>query len=88
MSAARQKALLPEAAPVRLYPRAHPLDRLRRQTPARCARPQPPGSGRPGSGRPGSGRCRGELGAVSGLAAAAGLSPQGPLTLPGRWVIR
>ncbi len=29
MTVAREKASLPEAAPVRLYPRSHPLDRLR-----------------------------------------------------------
>ena len=89
MSVARQKASLPEAAPVRLHPRAHPLDRLRppdssEARPAAAAR-----IGAAGLGAAGIGALFAESwGPVSGLAAAAGLSPQGPLMLPGRWVIR
>jgi protease-4 len=79
MTVARQKASLPEAAPVRLYPRSHPLDRLR---------PPDSSEARPAARAGISGLFAESWGPVSGLAAAAGLSPQGPLMLPGRWVIR
>ena len=79
LAVARQKASLPQAAAVRLFPRSHPLDRLR-----------PPDSS---EARPAAAAGLGELfaeswGPVSRLAAAAGLSPQGPLMLPGRWLIQ
>src|SRR5882757_3096397 len=79
LAVARQKASLPQSAGVRLFPRSHPLDRLR-----------PPDSS---EARPAAAAGLGELfaeswGPVSRLAAAAGLSPQGPLMLPGRWVIQ
>jgi protease-4 len=79
LAAARQKASLPQSAGVRLVPRSHPLDRLR-----------PPDSS---EARPAAAAGLGELfaetwGPVSRLAAAAGLSPQGPLMLPGRWLIQ
>ena len=79
LAAARQKASLPQSAGVRLFPRSHPLDRLR-----------PPDSS---EARPAAAAGLGELfaeswGPVSRLAAAAGLSPQGPLMLPGRWLIQ
>ena len=84
MSVARQKASLPEATPVRLYPRAHPLDRLR---PPDSSEARPAAVARIGAA--GIGALFAESwGPVSDLAAAAGLSPQGPLMLPGRWVIR
>ena len=79
MTVAREKASLPEAAPVRLYPRSHPLDRLR---------PPDSSEARPAARAGLSGLFAESWGPVSGLAAAAGLSPQGPLMLPGRWVIR
>jgi protease-4 len=79
LAVARQKASLPQSAGVRLFPRSHPLDRLR-----------PPDSS---EARPAAAAGLGELfaeswGPVSRLAAAAGLSPQGPLMLPGRWLIQ
>ena len=79
LAVARQKASLPQSAAVRLFPRSHPLDRLR-----------PPDSS---EARPAAAAGLGELfaetwGPVSRLAAAAGLSPQGPLMLPGRWLIQ
>jgi protease-4 len=79
LALARQKASLPQSAAVRLFPRSHPLDRLR-----------PPDSSEV---RPAAAGGLGELfaetwGPVSRLAAAAGLSPQGPLMLPGRWLIQ
>ena len=79
LAVARQKASLPQSAAVRLFPRSHPLDRLR-----------PPDSS---EARPAAAGGLGELfaeswGPVSRLAAAAGLSPQGPLMLPGRWLIQ
>ena len=79
LAVARQKASLPQSAAVRLFPRSHPLDRLR-----------PPDSS---EARPAAAGVLRELfaeswGPVSRLAAAAGLSPQGPLMLPGRWLIQ
>jgi protease IV len=79
LAVARQKASLPQSAAVRLFPRSHPLDRLR-----------PPDSS---EARPAAAAGLGELfaeswGPVSRLAAAAGLSPQGPLMLPGRWLVQ
>ena len=79
LAVARQKASLPQSAAVRLFPRSHPLDRLR-----------PPDSS---EARPAAAAGLGELfaeswGPVSRLAAAAGLSPQGPLILPGRWLVQ
>ena len=73
---ARSKARLPADAPVRLYPRSHPLDRLR-----------PPASSEE---RPAAATAlfADGWGPVSQLAATLGLPPQGPLLLPGHWVIR
>ena len=79
LAVARQKASLPDAAPVRLYPRAHPLDRLR---------PPDSSEARPAARAGMGGLFADNWGPVSGLAAAVGLSPQGPLMLPGRWVIQ
>jgi protease-4 len=77
---ARRRAGLPAAAPLRIYPRATPLDRLR------------PGSGdaRPAAWLPtGTGPMAALLaeawGPVWRLATQAGLSPHGPLVLPGNW---
>jgi protease IV len=75
---ARRRAGLPAGAPLRIYPRATPLDRLR------------PGSGdaRPAALLPGSGPVAAlaeAWGPVWRLATQAGLSPYGPLILPGSW---
>jgi protease IV len=81
---ARRRAGLPPDAPLRTYPRTTPFDQLR-----------PPESS---ESRPAAATAL-DLGAVSGfagfsgwgpawrLAASAGLSPYGPLSLPGRWII-
>jgi protease IV len=72
---ARQRAGLPDAAPLRLYPRAHPLDRLR-----------PPESSEDRSAAR-AGVFAESWGPVWRLAADAGLPSYGPLILPGRWII-
>jgi protease IV len=75
---ARRRAGLPARAPLRTYPRLTPLDQLR-----------PPDSS---ESRPAAATGF-DLGAFSGwgparqFAARAGLSPHGPLTLPGHWII-
>ena len=85
LAVAREKASLPGAAAVRLYPRSHPLDRLRPPDSSEARRAAPAR----GPGSAGAGALFAESwGPVSALAAAAGLSPQGPLILPGRWVIQ
>jgi protease-4 len=78
VAVARSKAALPTAAPVRLYPRSHPLDRVR-----------PPASSeeRPAAATAAALFAEG-WGPVSGLAASAGLPAHGPLLLPGHWVIQ
>jgi protease-4 len=87
---ARSRAALPAGAPLRLYPRVSPLDRIR-----------PPGSSEYVSAwsAPGTGRAllteamaaRALLseawGPVSAIAASLGLPPSGPLMLPGSWQI-
>ena len=73
---ARRKAAVPEAAPVRLYPRNHPLDRVR-----------PPASSEERPAAP-AGLFAESWGPVWRLAASAGLAPHGPLHLPGQWVIQ
>jgi protease-4 len=88
---ARSRAGLPASAPLRLYPRISPLDRIR-----------PPGSSEYVSAwaAPAAGRAllaevtaaRALLaeawGPVSSIAASLGLPPSGPLMLPGNWQIR
>jgi protease-4 len=73
---ARRRAGLPVAAPLRIYPRNAPLDRLR-------------GSGsadaRPAARVPGASLLAEAWGPVRRLATQAGLSPYGPLILPGSW---
>ena len=73
---ARTRAGLPPGAPLRIYPRVWPLDRLRRAS----------SDGRSAAA---AGLAAGLLteswGPVWRLAAQAGLSPHGPLTLPGGW---
>jgi protease-4 len=76
---ARRRAGLPANAPLRIYPRVAPLDRLR----------APASSDAPAAALP-SGAISGALlaetwGPVWRLAAQAGLSPYGPLMLPGHW---
>jgi protease-4 len=80
---ARRKAELPDTAPLRLFPRTHPLDRLR-----------PPESSEDRAAAPASllaaastGMLAESWGPVWRLAADAGLPPLGPLQLPGHWVI-
>jgi protease-4 len=68
---ARTRAGLPMSAPLRGYPRATPLDRLR-----------PPSSS---DGRAGAVLAE-SWGPVWRLAAQAGLPPYGPLILPGSWM--
>ncbi len=68
---ARSRAGLPMSAPLRIYPRARPLDRIR-----------PPASS---DGRAGPLLAE-SWGPVWRLAAQAGLPPYGPLILPGSWI--
>jgi protease IV len=74
---ARTRAGLPPTAPVRVYPRVRPLDRLR-----------PPASSDSRPAAP-AGLAAGLLaeswGPVWRLAARAGFAPYGPLMLPGSW---
>jgi protease-4 len=68
---ARSRAGLPMSAPLRTFPRARPLDRLR-----------PPSS----SESQASARLADGWGPLWRLAAEAGLAPYGPLILPGSWI--
>jgi protease-4 len=70
---ARRRAGLPEAAPLRVYPRARPLDRLR-----------PAGSSESRGAAAGS-LLADAWGPAWQLAARAGLHARGPLMLPGSW---
>jgi protease-4 len=70
---ARRRAGLPAAAPLRIYPRSRPLDRLRG-----------PGSG-DGRGAALAGLLAESWGPAWRLAARAGLPPHGPLMLAGSW---
>jgi protease-4 len=95
---ARKRAGLPADAPVRIYPRLSPFDQLR---PAESSEAKPAaraqlGMGALGAGTVGAGALG--MGALAALfadgwgpawrfAAAAGLPPYGPLTLPGVWTI-
>jgi protease-4 len=72
---ARQKAGLPDTAPLRVYPRTRPLDRIR-----------PPESSDDRSAAR-AGLFAESWGPVWRLAASAGLPPYGPLILPGPWTI-
>jgi protease IV len=75
---ARRRAGLPAGAPLRAFPRQSPLDQLR---------PPESSESRPAAVALDLGFA-GAWGPAGRLAAAAGLSPYGPLTLPGRWTIR
>jgi protease-4 len=96
---ARRRAGLPAAAPLRLYPRPTPLDRLRPQAGADAADAVMsaaalfpavlPGASLSGSSLRGAAALAGLLaetwGPVWQLATRAGLPPYGPLILPGSW---
>jgi len=90
---ARKRAGLPGDAPVRIFPRLGPLDQLR---PAESSEARPAARAQLGAGGLGAGAYG--AGALAALfadgwgpawrfAAAAGLPPYGPLTLPGVWTI-
>ena len=74
---ARAKAALPPAAPVRGYPRVRPLDRLRAPASSESRPAAPAGLA--------AALLKESWGPAWRLAARAGFSPHGPLTLPGSW---
>ena len=71
---ARQRAGLSPAAPVRIFPRVSPLDRMR-----------PPGSSE-SRGAAAASLLADAWGPAGHLVASLGLSPHGPLMLPGTWI--
>jgi protease-4 len=71
---ARRRGGLPADAPLRVFPRVHPLDRLR-----------PPGSSE-SRGAAGASLLADSWGPAGRLAIRLGLSPHGPLVLPGTWL--
>lgn len=75
---ARRRAGLPADAPLRVYPRLTPLDQLR---PAESSESRPAARARLDPGFADA------WGPAGRFAAQAGLSPYGPLMLPGRWMI-
>ena len=85
---ARKRAGLPADAPVRVYPRLGPLDQLR---PAESSEARPAARAQLGMGTVGAGALAALFadgwGPAWRFAAAAGLPPHGPLTLPGVWTI-
>ncbi len=72
---ARRRAGLPATAPLRVYPHLRPVDRLR-----------PPASSE-SRGTAAASLLADTWGPAWRLAARAGLSPHGPLMLPGTWVL-
>ncbi len=74
---ARTRAGLPPAAPVRIYPRVRPLDRLRAPASSDSRPAAPAGLA--------AGLLAESWGPVWRLAARAGFAPDGPLMLPGSW---
>ena len=80
---ARKRAGLPDDAPVRVYPRFGPLDQFR---PAESSEAKPAARAQLGAGALPALFADG-WGPAWRFAAAAGLPPYGPLTLPGRWKI-
>ena len=80
---ARKRAGLPDDAPVRIYPRLGPLDQLR---PAESSESRPAARAQAGAGALAALFADG-WGPAWRFAAAAGLPPYGPLTLPGTWKI-
>ena len=85
---ARKRAGLPDSAPVRVYPRLGPLDQLR---PAESSESRPAARGQVNAGTLGASALAALFadgwGPAWRFAAAAGLPPYGPLTLPGTWKI-
>ena len=85
---ARKRAGLPDDAPVRVYPRLGPLDQLR---PAESSEARPAARAQLSTGTLGAGALAAIFadgwGPAWRFAAAAGLPPYGPLTLPGAWTI-
>ena len=81
---ARKRAGLPADAPARSYPRLGPLDQLR---PAESSEARPAARGAVGAGTVAALFADG-WGPAWRFAAAAGLPPHGPLTLPGVWNIQ
>jgi protease-4 len=85
---ARKRAGLPASAPVRAYPRLGPLDQLR---PAESSESRPAARARIDPAALGAGTLAALFadgwGPAWRFAAAAGLPPYGPLTLPGTWKI-
>ena len=80
---ARKRAGLPADAPVRIYPRLGPFDQLR---PAESSEARPAARAALGGGALAALFADG-WGPAWRFAAAAGLPPYGPLTLPGTWTI-
>ena len=80
---ARKRAGLPADAPVRIYPRLGPLDQLR---PAESSEARPAARAQLGGGALAALFADG-WGPAWRFAAAAGLPPYGPLTMPGTWKI-
>ncbi len=78
---ARKRAGLPDDAPVRAFPRLGPLDQLR---PAESSESRPAARAQLGAGTLAALFADG-WGPAWRFAAAAGLPPHGPLTLPGTW---
>jgi len=74
LAIARQRAGLPDSAPLRVFPHARPIDRLR------------PAASSESRGVASASLLADAWGPAWELAARAGLSPYGPLTLPGTWV--
>jgi protease IV len=72
-SIARRRAGLPASAPLRVYPRVSPIDRLR------------PATSSESHGAAAATMLAESWGPAWRLAARAGLAPYGPLTLPGSW---
>ena len=71
---ARRRAGLADSAPLRIFPRVRPIDRLR------------PAASSESRGAAAPSQLADAWGPAWELAARAGLSPYGPLTLPGSWV--
>jgi protease IV len=93
---ARKRAGLPTDAPVRVYPRLGPFDQLRpvessEARPAARAQLTAGSLGMAAAGAVGAGALAALFadgwGPAWRFAAAAGLPPYGPLTLPGSWTI-
>ena len=80
---ARKRAGLPDDAPVRVFPRFGPFDQLR---PAESSEARPAARAQLGAGSLAALFADG-WGPAWRFAAAAGLPPYGPLTLPGIWQI-